>query len=1683
MGVSVWKQLRGMAAATLFVAAGAAMPAAAELGETVTNVAQLAYDQSGVSFEVETNPATFIIEAARTPSTIEFFRLAPADPNAFVTQLNGSQFSVSGSITGDDFENIDPSSAIMAREIAGEADMIAPAETYLAGELIVVRVTDLGQNGDPALIETVTVTLTSDAGDTIALRLFESGPDTGQFLAFVPSTVEQTPANDGRLTTPNGAALTATYIDIFDSTEISLDTALVDPFGRLFNSLTGELIDGAQVSIVDAVTGAPAPVFGVDAVSPYPSTLVTGSVVTDASGLEYPLGPGEFLFPLMPPGDYRLEISPPEGFTAPSNRAPETFTDLDNAPFEIIDASFGGSFSLDLTGPLNFDVPLDPAGELVVTKTAGTEVAAVGDFVRFEIEVENRGERGAIFDLVDVLPAGFRFRAGSVRLDGVRAADPVVAPDGVTLQFKQQAVLAGERLRVSYVTEFGAGAGLGEAVNVAFAVSPTGEVISNRGEAAVILQEALLRSALTIVGRVAENACDPDDPWVRERQDGIGVPGVRLYLETGEFTVTDDDGLYHFEAIVPGTHVVQVDQETLPEGYEVVVCEENTQYAGRAFSRFVEGVGGSIQRANFYLEYTGEGAAEPAVEEAAATAADDEPQYDRAWLDAQPPGAVAWAYPDPDKTPASPSVDFGVSHPAQGALAVTLNGEPVPAANYEGRIQSTDQSMALSRWRGVDIQRGRNEFVVAIDGVDVLTREIWFVDRAVRAAQVADQSILVADGRTNPSIAVRLEDAGGRPVHAGRLVEVNIEAPYRLRDAGDFETADPVTAARSARTSVAVGENGIARIELEPTLQTGRVRLRVTLDSGEEEITAFLEPEKRDWILVGLAEGTLGVTDLGGAAIEDPETILDEDGRIAFFAKGVVRGDWLLTIAVDTAVGRGDADGDIFEDIDPNAFYTLYGDRSFQDHDAESRFPVFVRIERRTFQALFGDYDTDLTDTTLGRYSRRLSGVKTVYETDRVSVNAFAAETNQGFQKDEFAADGTSGPFELTVAPLLRNSEEIFVETRDRFRPDVIVATQPLARFVDYDIDFDTGEVIFRQPIPATDASFNPNVIVADYETSETVDRDIVAGGRAAARFADGRVEIGATYIRQEGDETEEDTVSDLAGVDLTIQIDRNTELHAEYATSRTETEEVGDDERSEAILVEVVRRTERVQASAYFREDEDGFGLGQQTSATLGARRYGAATTVQLGDVSGIAAEGRSRAFVDSEIYREENLNTGDTRTVAEASVGQDGQLFGISAGVRNVVEDFNATGDQRTSLAAIASVRGTIPRFGLNVTASHEQPLGARDESSLFPQRTVIGVDKTLTRFATLNVRHEILDGADASGRNTIAGVTVRPWTGAEVRAATDFATTDSGRRIGATVGVDQNIRINENWSAGFGVARRIGIDNDDAPLDVAPDAALSPLETAPQSPLTLDDGFTSLTTGLGYQTRGTSTSARFEFRDSALGQRFTGVLGGARQASETLSFAAAARLQRETFTIEGAEARRDIDARLGLAYRPRGEGVIIFNRLDVKAEEVFNTTQQYRIVNNFSANILPTDKIELAVFYGAKFTDATFDGDQFQSFAQLFGGEFRHDVRPWLDVGVQGSVLHSATTDTLDYSYGPSLGATPATNFYVRLGWNLEGFVDRDFEAAEFTREGPFVKLRIKFDQDTVGELLRRVTPNGP
>jgi hypothetical protein len=143
-----------------------------------------------------------------------------------------------------------------------------------------------------------------------------------------------------------------------------------------------------------------------------------------------------------------------------------------------------------------------------------------------------------------------------------------------------------------------------------------------------------------------------------------------------------------------------------------------------------------------------------------------------AWLASAAP-ANAWLYPDPSVIAKIPSAKIGIQHDPALRVRLFRNGELVSPLNYEGAQKNRENTVAVSRWRGVDLDEGPNTFLAELldesGRVAVrIQKRLHSSGPPVRAEYMQTLSTLVADGRTAPVVAVRLFDRWEQPVREGK---------------------------------------------------------------------------------------------------------------------------------------------------------------------------------------------------------------------------------------------------------------------------------------------------------------------------------------------------------------------------------------------------------------------------------------------------------------------------------------------------------------------------------------------------------------------------------------------------------------------------------------------------------------------------------------------------------------------------------------------------------------------------------------------------------------------------------------------------------------------------------------------------------------------------------------------------
>ncbi|WP_211196070.1 DUF11 domain-containing protein [Alteraurantiacibacter aquimixticola] len=1583
-----------------------------------------------------------------------------------------------------------PASAGSSSDHASQIRKISPTSKIRIGEDLIVGVEAAFANRDPDAVDLLTFVITTESGDREEIVVGETGPDTGIFMGSIPTGPIPMPAvhDDCTLSLVPLEHITVEVRDQRNNSPLGsvVVSALVDPYGYVFDSETGEAVDGAVVTLINVDTGLPATVFAHDGVTPWPSTVVTGSVVTDGAGNIYTLAPGEYLFPLVPEANYRIEVSPPDPYSAPSIVSPGELAELtrpNGTPLVIRDGSYGGSFLVTAPDAMRIDIPLDrPTLAVGLSKVASREVAEPGDPVIYTVTVRNldpsRAKRNVT--LVDRPSRWLRLRSDSIRIDGepVEGDALTIAQDGGMLTLAFDKIDAGATATVTYAMIVLPDAPPGDAVNVAEATDIFGN--ASRAQANLRIARESIAGRMTLIGRISAGDCAVEGPRP-------GIPGVRVMLEDGSFAITDADGRYHFEGLIPGTHVVQIAERTLPEGGELVDCARSTRSAGKDNSRFITGQGGSLAVADFHAIIP----QAAAVEEAASAAAEESTLLsdtaaagsETDWI-ALGDGANEFLFPAIDHNPRAPAVRVAIRHRGDQTIALTANGAPVDPLTFEGTDYATGRAFGVSAWRGIHIEGEVLQLRAEIRNADgsvaeTLTRDVFFANRPARVELLEARSQLVADGTTRPVVAVRITDSNGRPVHAGITGEFGLSQPYESAQALDAMQSRMLSGLNRNRPVWRVeGDDGIALIELAPTMVSGKLTLDfafVDKDfSRQQQLDAWIVPGDMEWTIVGLVEGSVGSQNIADNMQRTGtfDSDLGDNARVALYAKGRVLGRFLLTAAYDSA--KQSDDQPLLGQIDPQAYYTVFADGSTRRFDAASREKLYVRIETAAFYALYGDFVTGFDQTQLARYNRTMTGVKAELQTGGLHVEAFAAETGSTYRRDEIQGEGLSGPYQLSSRAIIANSERVVIEVRDRLRSELIVSTRQLTRFVDYDIDLLSGTIRFSEPVLSRDPAGNPQFIVIDYEVDELGEGELNAGLRADYTTADGNLRVGTTVISEKGREER----ANLAAVDVQARIGENTEIRAEAAISRS------GDESGEAWLVEVEHHDGNLDLLAYARSVSGNFGVGQQNLAERGRRKVGVDARYALSENMSVTASGWLDNALDGANARRALQLRGEYRT------GDTDLLLGLTHFADTLSDGSDAS-------STVLEGGATQRLFGnkLELSALSSIALGETGSVDL-PVRHRIGARYAITSDVRAIGSYEIANGDAVDARTARVGLELTPWDGARmIGSLGQEEITEYGKRAFAAFGLAQSLQLNEHLTVDATVDHNRTIGG-----SIAEGNLVNPAHPAASGGQlgqngTLAEDFTAITLGATYRRDRWAVTGRGEWRGGEFANRRGLTFGAIRQIGEG-SMLGSGFTWTSAKGIDGATSEV-FDGSLVAASRPDSSSIAWLAKAQFRSDKVsgavagntgtvgntiFNVDGDAisrRLIGSASVNWSPRDqqflrRSEFGLFLGSRYSFDEIAGYDISAWTLLAGLDARIGLGERFEIGAIATARASVSDGYVRYAIGPNIGFTPTDDVLITLGYNITGFRDPDFSSLRHTNEGLYVSGKIKFDAGSFGFL---------
>ena len=365
---------------------------------------------------------------------------------------------------------------------------------------------------------------------------------------------------------------------------------------------------------------------------------------------------------------------------------------------------------------------------------------------------------------------------------------------------------------------------------------------------------------------------------------------------------------------------------------------------------------------------------------------------------------------------------------------------------------------------------------------------------------------------------------------------------------------------------VPIDANGSFVWERQMGLGSHRIAL-VAIDDRGGRHTRYIpvQVEGAYRFVVGLANVTVGQNDLKGnleplSGDDHFDETVFVDGRLALYAKAKIRGKYLLTAQLDSTEDelknftdnlKREDPRRLFRQLDPDRYYPVYGDDSTTTTDVDTQGAFYLRLDFDNNSALWGNYNTGLTDTEFTQYNRTLYGARIRHENKRTTafgdsrseLTLFGSEAQSAAAHVTFAATGGS-LYYLRHTDIVQGSEKVWIEVRRRDTEQVL-DREVLYEGRDYEVDALQGRIILARPLSQVVNDRGPSIIrstplegddvflLVDYEFIP--DRfsadEITAGGRGKVWLGD-HIGLGVSKVVDERDGND----YDLQGADITLK-------------------------------------------------------------------------------------------------------------------------------------------------------------------------------------------------------------------------------------------------------------------------------------------------------------------------------------------------------------------------------------------------------------------------------------------------------------------------------------------------------------------------------------------------------------------
>jgi uncharacterized repeat protein (TIGR01451 family) len=1404
-------------------------------------------------------------------------------------------------------------------------------------------------------------------------------------------------------------------ISITAGTPASAGTLLIDPYGIVYDAVTGSPISGATVTLYTAsgniYTGCPEP-------NP------------QSSG-----GDGSYSFNVAP-GTYYLGATS-DGY---ANYTGATFT----VTTEIVE----------------WNIPMNPnnlasSTYLSIAKQANKKVATAGDIITYTINIKDLSNTFNAYNVIitDTLPAGFKYASGSTLIDGVGAVDPTGTR---TLSWNLGTLTTQATKKITYRARVTSEAKIGKNENSAIATATVGgnTVSAGPSVSTVEVKEGLFSDSGLLIGKVFE---DKNRNGIQDEYEP-GIPNVSLILEDGTIIVTDKFGRYSVPNIEKGNHVIRIDQRVLPGGpfFKIKPPQEekakekkdvpvpqnekiNQPAAQKPLER--EAIINRRQLDDWRKEALGQN--QPQVETPTETQAGQE----------KPP------------TPPTPKIEKKVPTPPQTEETKQVNTYYYTAKdkNWQtvmGMLEATSESEVA------DILHKRDLTVILIEREkgEGIYEEVTEETKGAKAQKETQ----IASRRMTP----RAELLNKYP--NPQVKEDKTRGQYR----SDIPKESKFFKIYGSET---------AKVNFP-------VRL---LSEGEAKKEEEKDKAPNQFMLVGLADATIGYLDAKGnisnleSSVNAPyKEGIYKDGKIKLYLKGLIKGEYLLTGAVDTDKEKT---RHLFEYVNPEKYYPVYGDQSSYFNEADSKGKFFVRIDKDDSYGLWGNYNTqEFTKTEFSRYNRTLAGAKTHIELKdwakpegnglasysqshkekdkmpfKPSVDFFYALSEQEYVSETFSAKGISGPFWLGNTPLLEYSESIRIETRDKDRSDVVLNTKTLTREVDYEINYDSGRIFFKAPISTLDGNDDPNYIMVDYEyvplSGET--KYHLTGSRLETKLFGDKISLGGQFIA-------ENHISNnprLYGFDTVLQPDPSTRLAAEWGHSNhyldTNNTYLKNDN---AWKMEGSKILGRLKLQGYYSDIGNRF-RNPVNVTEKGREKYGATADYQLTDATNLVFDHwRSLSTISRTFDRQSSLDLYHKKEDYFLGAGYAFQEFKDKLGIspNKDINAINLKGGRKLSDKVVATLEQEYKNEKQSNTAT---PLDNKISN------TTGRLDYRLTKDTSVYVKNRFTKELHKKLQN-ISGL---GFSKAMVDGESYIEYGFGGKTAETNFGLRREHNLSERLTLSSYMNNRVSSDKNEENVGFGTTyEVLQDLFTKVNFENThaknSDTSYykqNAQSVAFDYLPSGTENSYGLKFeRRKALQTREANILGYTQyRINNEYNFIFNSEFLTERSSEDTVRNTRRVI--LGLAYRPIfNDKLNLLSKYEYKSELDHSTsassTDYYNNILSCEANYEINPKTDIFGKYALKFQEEKDEGLSTKSVIDMLTAKLTHKFTDIFDVAGYYRVINDQKCSLVKQAPAVELGTIFFKRIRLGVGFNFLDYADRQSNDEDYSGIGPYFNLGAKF-----------------